>query len=266
MSTGHRDHTDTVREQFRIQSGQFEQQVGGLSNRAIGPWILENLGLTGSESVLDVATGTGLMARDLAGHVKHVTGIDVTPEMLQQARELAAGAGIPNVHFDDGDATALPYSDDRFDMVISRIAVHHFADPTVELGEMCRVCKPDGKVVIVDITASNDPSLADAHNQLERLRDPSHTTAFPISQLRDLAGQCALRVAHSSEADAARDLDEWMDLTATPQDVRDHINAAFEADLSGGASTGMRAHREDGRVKFIHHWVVLVCELDGSGH
>ncbi len=259
------DHTRTVREQFRIQSAQFEQQVGGIGNRAIGPWILENLPLSGAESVLDVATGTGLMARDLAPHVRHVTGIDVTPEMLQQARDQSAAAGLSNVTFDDGNAAALPYADDYFDLVISRIAVHHFADPVVELSEMRRVCKPGGKVVIVDITASDDPTQADAHNQLERLRDPSHTTALPLSGLTALAQRSNLAVVHTSEADAIRDLDEWMDLTATPQDVREYITTAFETDAAGGASTGMRAHRVDGRFKFVHHWAVLVCDTGKSG-
>ena len=254
-------HTEVVREQFRIQSAQFEEQVSGGYNRDIPGWILANLALTGQESALDVATGTGIMARDLAPRVAQVTGIDVTPEMLAQARRIAAEAGIANIAFDDGDAAALPYPDDHFDLVISRIAVHHFADPTVELGEMRRVCKPAGRVAIVDITASDDATLAATHNRLERLRDPSHTTAFSVSGLRDLAARCGLRPAHIAETDAVRDLEEWMELTAAPAAVRQEIRAAFEADLAGGATTGMQALREDGRAKFVHHWAVLVCEI-----
>jgi ubiquinone/menaquinone biosynthesis C-methylase UbiE len=179
MSSDRNRHTETVREQFRIQSAQLDQQIGGQGNQAIGPWVLENLGLNGSESVLDVATGTGLMARDLAPHVAHITGIDVTLKILAQARRITADSGIANLTFDDGNATALPYPDDRFDVVISRIAVHHFENPEVELREMRRVCKPHGRVVIVDITASDDPSIADAQNR-------SHTTAFCPSDLRAL--------------------------------------------------------------------------------
>ena len=261
MSTESSQHTETVREQFRIQSARFEQQVGGIDYRAIGPWIIENLALTGTESVLDVATGTGIMARDLASHVAHVTGIDVTPEMLAEARRLAADGNIANLTFDDGNAAALPYADNQFDLVISRIAIHHFADPETELREMRRVCKPDGRVAIVDITTCDDPALAETHNRLERLRDPSHTTAFSVSAIKTLAQRSGLAVRHTSENDAARDLEDWMDLTAAPDAVRQTVNAAFEDELAGGAPTGMRAHREDGRIKFIHHWAVLVCGL-----
>ena len=261
MSIQHSRHTETVREQFRIQSSQFEQQIGGHGNRAIGPWIVESLGLNGTETVLDVATGTGLMARDLAPHVAHITGIDVTPEMLAQARQIAADSGIANLAFDDGDATSLPYPDDRFDLVISRIAIHHFDNPEVELREMRRVCNPDGRVAIVDIVASDDPSVADAHNRLERMRDPSHTTAFCLSDLHALAQRSGLNVVYTSENDAVRDLDEWMDLTGTPDDVRAAAHQALEDEIAGGSPTGMRAHRVDGRLKFVHHWAVLACEL-----
>ena len=264
MTTEHSSHTEVVREQFRIQSAQFEEQVSGGYNRDIPGWILENLALTGNESALDVATGTGIMARDLAPRVAQVTGIDVTPEMLAQARRIAADAGIANIVFDDGDAAALPYPDNRFDLVISRIAVHHFADPRVELGEMRRVCKPGGRVAIVDITAADDAELAAAHNRLERLRDPSHTTAFAVSGLANLAEGCGLRVVHTSETDAARDLEEWMELTAAPDAVRQEVRAAFAAELAGGAPTGMQAFREAGRIKFVHHWVALVYEPTDS--
>ena len=261
MSTDHSRHTETVREQFRIQATRFEQSIGGESNRAIGPWIIDTLRLNGSETVLDVATGTGLLARDLALHVSRVTGIDVTPEMLDQARQIAAESGLANLTFDEGDATSLPYPDDSFDLVISRIAIHHFEDPEVELREMRRVCKPDGRVTIVDITASDDPAIADTHNRLERMRDPSHTTAFCLSDLNALAWRSGLGVVTTDENQAVRDLDEWMDVTETAVDVRAAIHQAFEAEIAGGAPTGMLAHREDGRLKFVHHWAVLVCEL-----
>ena len=261
MPSSRNRHTETVREQFRIQSARFEQSIGGQSNRAIGPWIIDTLGLNGSENVLDVATGTGILARDLSPHVVHVTGIDVTPEMLAQARQITAESGSANLAFDEGDAASLPYPDDSFDLVISRIAIHHFEDPEVELREMRRVCKPTGRVTIVDITASDDPDIADAHNRLERLRDPSHTTSFSLADLSALAQRSGLNVITTSENRAVRDLDEWMDVTATGDDVRATIHQAFEEEIAGGAPTGMLAHREDGRLKFVHHWAIIVCEL-----
>ena len=261
MSDDSNQHVRTVREQFRIQVTRFEESVGGVSNAAIGPWIVGNLRLTGSETALDVATGTGIMARDLAPHVAHATGIDVTPEMLDEARRQAADRNVTNVTFVDGDATELPFPNDHFDLVISRIAIHHFVDPTVELGEMRRVCKPDGRVAIVDITTSDDPQIADTHNRLERMRDPSHTTAFSFAGLQDLAARCNLNVVHASQIHAIRELEQWMNLTVPSDTIRQQIIAAYDAEIAGGAPTGMLAHRADGQLKFVHHWAVLLCEL-----
>ena len=119
--------------------------------------------------MLDVAAGTGHVARRLAPSVRAVVALDATRAMLEQGR----AQGVPNVIFVQGDAASMPFLDGSFDMVVSRFAVHHFEDPAVQVAEMRRCLRPGGRLAIADLVA--DPAAAAEQNRLEALRDPSHT-------------------------------------------------------------------------------------------
>ena len=95
----------------------------------------------------------GIVVCAFAPQVKHATGIDMTPAMLDRARQLAAEKGIANVSWDQGDVGSLPYADGAFDIVVTRFSMHHFLDPVGVLREMVRVCAPGGRVVVVDMYA-----------------------------------------------------------------------------------------------------------------
>ena len=75
----------------------------------------------------------------------------------------------------------MPFPNDRFDLVTSRLAMQHFAEPQIQLLEMKRVYKPGGEVVIVDLVSDEDADAAKKHNRLAILRDPSHTRALSLS-------------------------------------------------------------------------------------
>lgn len=138
--------------------------------------LLEALRLDGTEVALDVATGTGFTAVSLARRVKHVTGIDLTEEMLEQARRLAQSQAVTNVTFALGDAMKMEYVGATFDIVTTRRATHHFEDVPRFLSEANRVLKPGGQIGIVDMSP---PKGAESFmNRIERLRDNSHAEAF----------------------------------------------------------------------------------------
>jgi ubiquinone/menaquinone biosynthesis C-methylase UbiE len=138
------------------------------------------------QTMLDVACGGGIVVCAFAPHVRHATGIDMTPAMLERAASLATGRSLANVGFQQGDAAALPYPDATFGIVTTRFSFHHFPDPLTVLREMRRVCAPGGRIVVVDMYASEDRAKAAAWNQLERLRDPSHVRCLSLSELREL--------------------------------------------------------------------------------
>jgi len=161
------------------------------------------------DTVLDVACGGGLVARAFAAQVRHATGIDVTPAMLEQARKAAAENSLLNTSWDQGDVTKLPYADGRFTIVATRFSFHHFIEPLAVLKEMVRVCAPGGRVVVADSCPSEDKAKAAAFNQLELLRDPSHTRALPLSEMKGVFAAAGLgepRVSFTELRDEAHNL------------------------------------------------------------
>jgi demethylmenaquinone methyltransferase / 2-methoxy-6-polyprenyl-1,4-benzoquinol methylase len=112
--------------------------------------------------VLDVATGTGDLALELASRVGssgEVVGSDFSERMLELAREKAALRGLP-VRFETGNALALPYDDASFDAVTVGFGARNFSDLRRGLGEMVRVARPGGRVVVLEITAATGPPLS----------------------------------------------------------------------------------------------------------
>jgi len=98
------------------------------------------------EAVLDVGTGTGVVAITAARAGARVTALDLTPELLAQARENARIAQCSNVEWIEGDAEDLPYPDASFDVVVSQFG-HMFAPrPDVAIAQMRRVLKPGGRI------------------------------------------------------------------------------------------------------------------------
>lgn len=102
--------------------------------------------LTAGASVLDVATGTGVVAITAARAGAHVTALDLTPELLEVARDNGRIAKCPDIVWTEGDAEQLPYDDASFDVVLSQFG-HMFAPrPPVAIAEMRRVLKPGGRI------------------------------------------------------------------------------------------------------------------------
>lgn len=103
-------------------------------------------GVGDRQAVLDVGTGTGVVAITARRLGAKVTGLDLTPELLAQARAGAAVAGQEDIAWHEGDAEALPFPDASFDVVLSQFG-HMFAPrPGVAVAEMLRVLKPGGTI------------------------------------------------------------------------------------------------------------------------
>ena len=107
--------------------------------------LVKHAGVRPGHRVLDVACGTGVVAVTAARLGAHVTGLDLTPELLERARENAGVAGV-EVDWHEGDAEQLPFGDAAFDVVLSQFG-HIFAPrPEVVAAEMLRVLKPGGTI------------------------------------------------------------------------------------------------------------------------
>jgi demethylmenaquinone methyltransferase/2-methoxy-6-polyprenyl-1,4-benzoquinol methylase len=113
-------------------------------------------------AALDVATGTGDLALELATRVTpggHVVGVDFAERMLELARAKTDGSGLP-ISFEQANALALPFADHEFDAATVGFGARNFADLEQGLREMVRVVRPGGRVVVLEITTPQKPPLS----------------------------------------------------------------------------------------------------------
>ena len=131
------------------------ESFAGVAN----PWKLGRL--APGERVLDLGSGAGtdsLIAAQMVGPEGHVTGIDMTPEMLAKARAAATELAADNVDFVEAEAEQLPFTDGSFDVVISNGVIDLIPDKDAVFSELFRVLMPGGRMQIADVTIQNPVS------------------------------------------------------------------------------------------------------------
>ena len=247
-------HSDLILDQFTRQAVPFAT-APSIKDEAALRLVVEFSGAGLDDTVLDVACGPGLIVVAFARVVKHATGIDLTPAMLERARKYATEQGVTNVTWQQGDVLPLPYPDGAFTIVSSRFAFHHFLDPLAVLVQMARVCRPGGTVIVVDSAPA--PDKADAFNRMEVVRDPSHVRALPEAEhlaLFHKAGLPAPRVTHyrlegELEALIARSF---------PKPGDDATLRRIFAESLAGDTLGIQARRDpDGATRYGYPVAVL---------
>jgi len=144
----------------------YPEELSGVPDSAVesyagvaNPFILGRL--APGERVLDLGCGAGtdtLVAAQMVGPDGHVTGIDMTPEMLSRARAASLEIGVANVEFVESEAERLPFPDGSFDVVISNGVIDLIPDKDAVFSELHRVLRPGGRIQIADVTIQNPVS------------------------------------------------------------------------------------------------------------
>ena len=138
----------------RVPDASAESFAGVANPFSLGP-------LAPGERVLDLGCGAGtdsLVAAQMVAPDGHVTGIDMTPEMLAKARASAREMGAANAEFVEAEAEDLPFPDGSFDVVISNGVIDLIPDKDAVFSEILRVLEPGGRIQIADVTIQNPVS------------------------------------------------------------------------------------------------------------
>lgn len=133
------------RQQETWTAGDFPKM--GVELSIVGERLCESVPLLAGDRVLDVGTASGNTALAAARRRANVTGIDITPALLERAKLRAAAEGL-SIDFQYGDATALTFEDGSFDVVISTFGSIFAPDPDKTAAEMSRICRPGGKIAM----------------------------------------------------------------------------------------------------------------------
>ena len=250
-------HNEVVRESFTTQATAF----------AANPWVsdeqriarlVSSARLTGTERVLDIATGPGYIAEAFAKNSREVLGMDLTEAMLAIARARTEEHGVKNISFSTGDAQNLPFDEGQFDVVVCRLALHHVQQPAKVVNGMSRVCRRDGMVLMEDIYASEHPARAAYQDRWEILRDPAHVRTLPLSELLNLFRDAGLETETVSTADdLCPEVERWMATTKVPEERAVEIRQLLEDDLQQDLS-GTRPFRNAAGQMFFHARTVIL--------
>jgi len=255
MTAGHRE---AILDQFTRQAVPFSTAPGIKNEQALS-LLVEASGAGPADTVLDVACGGGNVVCAFARVVRHATGIDVTPAMVDQARALERDRGLANVTWRVGVALPLPFPDGAFSIVTSRYAFHHFLDPRAVLAEMKRVCARGGRVLVADTDASSDPVKAAELNRMEKLRDPSHVRAMPRAELTDLFRSIGLPDPRLTQYRLESELEGLLSRSFPLPGDADKIRAIFTASLKDDR-LGLPLRQEQNKIHLAYPIAVLVAD------
>ena len=247
----YKNHYDSIKKEFSNQAPRWaKEKVSPLLES-----IVARCNLRPDHIALDVAAGSGLLARAMSPYVKQVAALDITPAMIQSANL----DDVTNVSFEQGMAENLPFPDDVFDIVATRFSIHHFLHAIVAVREMRRVCRPNGTVLIIDLVSPENEALAKRYNQVERLRDPTHTEALQFDGLKRLVEDAGLEIWDSYMRDEIMELDYWLQTLSPESNQRQKIIRKIDRELNGYGKTGLRPFKSDERVMFVHTWGIVVA-------
>jgi SAM-dependent methyltransferase len=211
-------------------------------------------------SVCDVACGPGHLALSFAGKAARIVGVDAAPNMLRQFERLAKehGVKVETVH---AYAESVPLPSDSFEVVVSRLAPHHFPDVAKAIGEMARLTKSGGGVAVIDLEGDENPALDELNHKIEVLHDPSHVRSHTAARWRDFFEGNGLTVevleSKQTELLGGLTLQRWCEIGNTPPEAQSEIRALLAA-ASREHLTGLGIQQESGEFRIPVRTLIML--------
>jgi ubiquinone/menaquinone biosynthesis C-methylase UbiE len=246
-------HQATVQKQFTKTAEAFSK----FATRDTPDVVIEKVDLLKPQPetlLLDVACGPGALVLAMAPKIRYAYGIDLTPEMLRQAREFQGEKQITNVAWVCGEGEKIPYADGAFDLVTCQYAFHHIPKPELVLQEMLRVTKPDGRIFIDDTLGPESDEKFELHSRIEIIRDPSHARSLRFTSFLKMFDEFKLQIISESFRRRRRSFNQWM-LRAglTPKDKRyQEARKLLEGSIKGDRA-GFLAQVDGDDIQIVHN-------------
>ena len=206
-----------------------------------------------SARVLDIGSGTGMLALTVASTgVAEVVGIEISLAMLEYAEYVRLSnpsAMTPRVSFRLAPAQLMPFVNERFNVALCRLVLHHARSPERILHEVVRVLESGGQFFLAELLGDDDPVKRATHNAIESRRNPGHVAAYSVKQYRHFILDAGLIIEEEEIVIFERDLQDWLSqLQPEPANqaaVREMVEAALETDAAG-----INARRQGNRIIF----------------
>ena len=249
-------HALSIQEEFTRQSAAFNAAPVMRSAETLQSLLDLVPGDAGGDWA-EVACGPGLIGRGLAPKLRRVLGVDLTRAMLEVGRREARQAGLGNVAFLQGDAMQLPFADGSLAGAVTRFSLHHIPLPRRCVAEMARVVRPGGRLVLADHTTVADGEGAAWHQEIERLRDPSHWACLTPAALRRLGERAGMELLEERTIPFTLDYEEWLTRGTGGPQMRPLIEQLLAERPEGAESFAVRPDVAGRPTLHLRYWLAL---------
>ena len=190
--------------------------------------------------------------------VAHVTAVDMSPSLLEQAEAARIKRGLQNIAFRWSEPSALPFPRQSFDLAICRDVLHRLGDPGGVFEGLRRVLGLDGRLIIDEVIGSDDPVKRATQHAIELRRDPSFVRIYTVQEIERLLDEAGFCLLKTDRYGVVRHASAWLAAAgqeSSRSEVRSMLEAALEADAAG---LEVRKNR-DGTLMFTHRRVRLLA-------
>ncbi len=182
--------------------------------------------------VCDVACGAGHLALSFGPVAGRIVGVDPSPSMLESFVALADRRGLA-VDTVQARSESIPLPDAGFDLAMSRLAPHHFADIERAIAEMARLVRVGGHVAVIDLEGYPTPEIDGFNHEIEVLHDPTHVRSYPASRWRELFEGAGLKIVavHGGmrESETGVTIRRWCEIASSGPEAEAEIRRRLGA-------------------------------------
>ena len=227
---------EDMRDYFSRRTPQYDGSSSWVADDRLGQLMLDLLAVESGERVLDVASGTGILGKTLAPTGARVVGLDYTPTMMEGTR----------AHYADvvqGDAHQMPFADGSFDAVVCRQGIQ-FMDAPRAVGEMARVVRPGGRVLLMHLAAYGENDREETF-EIQRLRNPVRLNFFLPDDQPALLRGAGLEIDRVERYPTVESAANWLGKGSIPED-RQRQGFAVYRDASAAFRETHQLRERDG--------------------